>query len=83
MKHPTEDKAQEVVEASEPENKAPLQSFQGLLVFYNRYLKVKASIAKELYELHEKNGEWRWEERHRKAFQTLKELVAKYTVHAH
>lgn len=80
---PTHDKIRAVVDAPEPTNKAELQSFLGLLAFYGRFLQDRVTIAKELYSLLERKAERRWKDRHRKAFQKLKQLIVQYTVLAH
>ncbi|XP_064479044.1 uncharacterized protein K02A2.6-like [Ornithodoros turicata] len=78
--HTSEDKIKALVEAPEPTNKTELQSFLGLLAFYDRFIPNRASIARELYALLNKNCRSTWQECHRAAYANLKSLISKRTV---
>lgn len=69
--------------SSKPSNRTTLQSFLVLLAFYDRFIANRATIAKELYALLEKDAPWKWDKRHREAFQQLKEAITQETVLAH
>ncbi|XP_064475741.1 uncharacterized protein K02A2.6-like [Ornithodoros turicata] len=81
--HTTEEKVKALMEAPEPRNKAELQSFLGLLAFYDKFLPDRATIAKDLYDLLGKERLWTWQKQHSDAYTQLKQLVNKRTVLAH
>ena len=54
-----------------------------MLAFYDRFLKNRATVAADLYELLQKNVPWEWKNRHKDAFKKLKKLVKESTVLAH
>lgn len=76
----TDEKIKAIKELPEPTSKATLQSFLGMISFYDRFLEHRATIANELYQLLAKNVPWRWEAKHAAAFKRLKELVPQKTV---
>lgn len=80
---PKEDKVAAIKVAPEPQCKAELQSFLGMINFYNRFLKDKATEAEPLFRLLEKNTRWKWTEQHRRAFKRMKELLQADTVLTH
>lgn len=49
--HPTDEKLKAIKEMPEPTCRTTLQSFLGLLAFYDRFLANRATIAKDLYAL--------------------------------
>ena len=66
-----------IAEAEPPRNKKQVRSFLGLTAYYREFVKSYAEIAAPLSDL-TKKGEptkIRWEERHQKAFQTLKDAL--------
>lgn len=79
----TDEKIKAIKELPEPTSKATLQSFLGMISFYDRFLEHRATIANELYQLLAKNVPWRWEAKHAAAFKRLKQLVLQKTVLAH
>lgn len=81
--HPTEDKVRAITEARAPTNKQELQSFLGLLTFYDRFLEHRATVANDLYQLLQKEVPWTWSPRHQESFVALKQLLRKSTVLRH
>jgi len=81
--HPNEDKVKAIKHAPRPKNKTELQAFLGLLNFYNSFLKNRASVAKDLYELLRDGVKFEWTKRHERAFNKLKKLIHSESVLAH
>lgn len=81
--HTTWDNVRAVVEAPPPNSKQSLQAFLGLLAFYNRFLKQRATVARDLYQLLPKEVASTWEERRQQAFESLKQLLLQTTVLVH
>lgn len=81
--HPTDEKLRAIRELPEPTSKATLQSFLGMIAFYDRFLENRATVAKDLYALLEKNATWRWGTAHKIAFRKLKELILQRTTLIH
>ena len=72
---PQEDKIQAIREATRPQTKRQMKSFLGLAGFYRRFIPSFSSIASPLTDLTKKdrpNSIKDWQEKHVKAFQTLK-----------
>ncbi|XP_064469780.1 uncharacterized protein K02A2.6-like [Ornithodoros turicata] len=74
--HTTQEKVQVLLDAPEPTSKTELQSFLGLLTFYDKFLPNMASVAIDLYELLVKDKVWKWEIKHREAYARLNNLVS-------
>ncbi|XP_064469776.1 uncharacterized protein K02A2.6-like [Ornithodoros turicata] len=72
--HTTQEEVQVLLDAPEPTSKTELQSFLGLLTFYDKFLPNMASVAIDLYELLAKDKVWKWEIKHREAYARLKNL---------
>lgn len=81
--HTSDDKVEAIVKAPAPTSKQTLQSFLGMLAFYDRFLERRATVASTLYELLAKDKTWKWEQRHQKAFDELKQCLLSRTVLAH
>ncbi|XP_037521381.1 uncharacterized protein K02A2.6-like [Rhipicephalus sanguineus] len=81
--HTNEEKVRAITNAPAPNCKQALQSFLGMLAFYDRFLKNRATIASCLYQLLQKDATWRWETKHQEAFDKLKRLLLSQTVLAH
>lgn len=73
--HPHPNKVEAVVKAPAPSNLSQLQSYLGLLNFYNRFLPNLASEIKPLHKLLEKGSKWSWTADCQKAFELSKELL--------
>ena len=72
---PQEDKIQAIREATRPQTKRQMKSFLGLAGFYRRFIPSFSSIASPLADLTKKdrpNPIKDWQDKHEKAFQTLK-----------
>ena len=72
---PQEDKIQAIREATRPQTKRQMKSFLGLAGFYRRFIPSFSSIASPLTDLTKKdrpNSIKDWQDKHKKAFQTLK-----------
>ncbi|XP_064464374.1 uncharacterized protein K02A2.6-like [Ornithodoros turicata] len=80
---PTQVKVKAILQAPNPRNKKELQSFLGLLSFYNRFLKDRASVAEPLYRLLHKDTPWFWGSQEQDAIDKLKQLLAAAPVLAH
>ena len=59
-----------------PRNSREVQQFLGLCNYYRRFIQSYASVAKPLYQLTEKNKEFRWTESCEEAFTELKNKLA-------
>ncbi|XP_049272416.1 uncharacterized protein K02A2.6-like [Rhipicephalus sanguineus] len=81
--HPTSDKVRAITEARAPTSKQELQSFLGLLTFYDRFLEHRATVANDLYNLLKNDVPWTWSPRHQEAFEALKELLRDSVVLRH
>lgn len=81
--HTNEEKVRAITDAPAPNCKQALQSFLGMLAFYDRFLKNRATVASCLYQLLQKDATWRWETKHQEAFDKLKALLLSQTVLAH
>ncbi|XP_064469696.1 uncharacterized protein K02A2.6-like [Ornithodoros turicata] len=80
---PTDAKIRALLKAPEPTSKETLQSFLGMLAFYDRFLKDRATTAAPLYKLLAKNATWKWTTEHKTAFEALKEQICHAPVLAH
>ncbi|XP_055850659.1 uncharacterized protein K02A2.6-like [Episyrphus balteatus] len=72
---PNKEKVRAIQQAPTPENKEMLQSFLGLLNFYNSFLPHKSSVAEKLHRLLDKNVQWKWTDEHQGVFNELKNLL--------
>ncbi|XP_064465546.1 uncharacterized protein K02A2.6-like [Ornithodoros turicata] len=80
---PTRRKVQAIIDAPAPRSRKELQSFLGLLSFYNRFLKDRATVAEPLYRLLDKQTSWKWGHQEQSTFEELKQLLVKAPVLAH
>lgn len=60
-----------------------LRSFLRLLAFYDRFLANRATIAKDLYIVLEKDVPSEWQEKHWRGFRQLNYVIVQRTVLAH
>ncbi|XP_064488368.1 uncharacterized protein K02A2.6-like [Ornithodoros turicata] len=81
--HPTDDKVKALLQAPSPKSKTELKAFLGMLSFYDRFLRNRAAIARDLYELLKHGNKSQWLKRHQSAFENLKKLINECTVLAH
>lgn len=80
---PTEERIKAIKDAPRPTNRQELQSFLGMINFYNRFLKDKAAKAEPLHRLLDKESAWQWNDQHERAFVELKGLLRSKVVLTH
>ncbi|XP_058038754.1 uncharacterized protein K02A2.6-like [Ahaetulla prasina] len=78
--HHTPSKLASIKDAPVPSCKAAHQAFLGLLNFYSMFLPHKASVAKLLHRLLDKNLPWTWGPLESAAFQAVKDLLTSSAV---
>lgn len=78
-----EETVRAVAEFPRPHNVKSLQRFLGLAVYYRKFVKNFARIASPLYELLKNQTEWKWDDRHQRAMDELKEKLTTAPVLAH
>lgn len=81
--YPTEEKVKALKEAPAPKDKQQLQSFLGLLNFYNRFLRGAAHTLEPLHRLLGKDSPWRWGPDEDHAFINAKMLLESSAVLRH
>ena len=64
-----------IVEMASPRSVSELQSFLGMIRFYERFVEGMADKAAPLYQLLKKNSTWHWSEVEQTAFETLKKAL--------
>ena len=70
--HPVKKKVDAIHKAPEPENVSELQSFIGLLCYYNKFLSNLSTVMTPLYVLLRKDTPWKWDKEQSKAFKQCK-----------
>lgn len=78
----TEEKVEAILKVPKPSGKPELQAFLRLLA-YICFWKNGATVATDLFRLLEKDVPWTWENRHRRAFKSLKKLIKDLKVLTH
>jgi hypothetical protein len=58
-----------------PRSKKDLESFIGLANYYHRFVKNFSQILRPVHDL-KKGVEWKWEEKHQKMFDKLKDVMS-------
>ncbi|UYV74594.1 hypothetical protein LAZ67_12000217 [Cordylochernes scorpioides] len=81
--HPSEEKLRAIKDARPPSNKKELMSFLGLLNYYDRFLRNKATVVEPLHRLLDSNNPWKWNREHQRAFKEAKSLISSESVLAH
>ena len=81
--HPTPAKVKAIHSAPQPQSKAEIQAFLGLLNFYHAFLPNKVSVAEPLHRLLEKQVAWVWGTIVEKAFREVKNLISSDSVLVH
>lgn len=81
--HPTEEKVQAILKANRPQGPAELKAYLGMLTYYSKFLKNRATVLAPLYRLLSKGTPWKWTSDHNKAFQESKELLTTAPVLTH
>jgi hypothetical protein len=73
-------KIEKVKQIKEPTTVTEVRSFLGLVGYYRRFIEDFSKIARPLHELTKKNVKFKWEEKHQKAFEKLKEKLIEYPI---
>ncbi|UYV72488.1 K02A2.6-like [Cordylochernes scorpioides] len=81
--HPSEEKLRAIKDARPPSNKKELMPFLGLLNYYERFLRNKATVVEPLHRLLDSNNPWKWNREHQRAFKEAKSLISSESVLAH
>ncbi|UYV79636.1 K02A2.6-like, partial [Cordylochernes scorpioides] len=81
--HPSEEKLRAIKDAKPPSNKKELMYFLGLLNYYERFLRNKATVVEPLHRLLDSNNPWKWNREHQRAFKEAKSLISSESVLAH
>lgn len=77
---PNPEKVRAIVDAPAPTNLQQLQSYLGLLNYYNRFLPNLSSYLKDFYSLLKKNTDFVWSKNCQTAFETSKALITEHNV---
>ena len=81
--HKTKDKIDAILSAPTPTNQTQLRSFQGMVVYYSRFLPNLSAIMHPLNRLLEKSVQWEWSAACQQAYTAVKQLVASERVLTH
>ncbi|XP_055714231.1 uncharacterized protein K02A2.6-like [Phlebotomus papatasi] len=73
---PAEDKISSIKSFREPQTREELRSFLGLVNYVGRFIKDCATVTDPLRQLIHQGVDFLWEEKHRKAFETLKDMIS-------
>ena len=77
------EKVKAVVDAPAPRNVTELRAFLGMVNHYGKFLPDLATVVSPLYWLLQNSTPWKWEQKQRKAFQEVKNLLNSGRVLAH
>ena len=77
---PDLEKVEAINNMPEPEDKAGLQRFMGMLQYVSKFIPNLSTETAPLRQLLEKNVIWNWNETHRNCYKRLKELVSSASV---
>ena len=72
---PTEDKVKAIRKAPETRNVTEMKAFLGLLNNYSHFLPNLSNTLQALYQLLQKEKQWRWTRKHRAAFNAAKNTL--------
>ena len=81
--HPSPAKVQAILEVHEPENRAELQSFLGLVNYYRKFIPKMSTLVSPLNQLLSKDTLWCWSPECKASFQALKDTLASSSVLPH
>ena len=73
---PDLEKVEAITNMPDPEDKAGLQRFMGMLQYVSKFIPNLSTESAPLRQLLEKNVIWNWNEMHRNCYKRLKELVS-------
>lgn len=74
--HPSNKKVLMIANAKKPRNVKEVQAFLGLLNFYERFIKDKATLLEPLHRLLDKNAKWKWGSAEEEAFLKAKKMLS-------
>jgi hypothetical protein len=74
---PIQEKVRAITDAPAPTNVSEVQSYLGMINYYQKYLPNLSTILAPLHSLLEKGKSWKWSEEHQEAFRKSKELILK------
>ena len=80
---PDPKRVEDVQNASEPQNASEVRSLLGMANYSRKYIRDFATITAPLRELTKKNVCFKWEQKHSKAFEKLKDELTKAPVMAY
>ena len=81
--HPTDDKIKAMISAPTPLNKEQLKSWLGLINYYRRFIPNLLATTSVLNELLKDKAKWQWGQKHRNAFDKVKEVLCSASVLVH
>lgn len=81
--HPTNEKIEAIINAPQPKDLMQLQSFLGLLNYYQRFIPNLSGELHPLYELLKKDVEFIWTNERNETFEKAKRLLLKNNVLVH
>ena len=71
----TQDKVRAITNAPAPKNKQELQSFIGMITYYDKFLPQLSTMMDPLHKLLRKNAKFVWGKAQDKAFKEVKEKL--------
>ena len=80
---PLKEKIEAIQNAPAPKNVSELRSYLGLLSYYSKFLPNMAQVLAPLYKLLQKDVQWRWANKEKKAFQASQELLTSSSLLVH
>ncbi|XP_026288932.1 uncharacterized protein LOC113213921 [Frankliniella occidentalis] len=81
--HPTQEKCQAILDAPVPADEKALQSLLGIISFYSRFFKGKATILEPLHRLLDKGASFQWGKPHEEALLAVKAQLTSKAVLVH
>ena len=72
---PTEEKVKAITQAPPPSNVSELKAFLGLINYYGKFLKDLSTTLAPLYQLLQKQTQWKWKAEQEEAFEQAKNLL--------
>lgn len=81
--HPTNEKIEALINAPQPKDLMQLQSFLGMLNYYQRFIPNLSGELHPLYELLQKDVEYVWTKERNDTFEKAKRLLLKHNVLVH
>lgn len=73
---PSKEKIEAILDAPEPQNRAQLASYLGMINFYHKFIPNFSGELACLYKLNSNNCKWQWSKEHKIGFEKSKRLLA-------